>query len=69
MCSQTPIQKLLKPEEFAERLGIRLSTARAWLLTRRIAKVKVGRRSVRIPEGEVTRLIAEGYVPARENHK
>ena len=59
-------EKLLRPEEFAERVGIKVSTARAWLLLRRISKVKVGRRAIRIPQSEVERIIREGFVPARE---
>jgi excisionase family DNA binding protein len=59
-------EKLLKPEEFAERLGIKPSTVRAWLLARRITKIRVGRRAIRIPEGEVERIIVEGLIPARE---
>ena len=37
---------------------------RAWLLARRLSRVRVGRRAVRIPASEVERIIAEGTVPA-----
>jgi excisionase family DNA binding protein len=56
---------LLRVEEAAALLAIRPSTVRAWLLTRRIGKVRVGRRAIRIPAGEVARIIAEGTIPAR----
>jgi excisionase family DNA binding protein len=59
-------ERLLRVEEFARRLEIKDSTARAWLLARRVSKVRVGRRSIRVPESEVTRIIREGFVPARE---
>jgi excisionase family DNA binding protein len=57
--------RLLRVPEFAERLGIKSSTARAWLLARRISKARVGRRAIRIPESEVERIISEGFIPAR----
>jgi excisionase family DNA binding protein len=59
-------EKLCRIEEFAKRLEIKSSTARAWVLARRVAKVRVGRRAIRIPESEITRIISEGFVPARE---
>ncbi len=58
--------RLLRVSEAAELLAVRESTIRAWLLTRRLAKVRLGRRAVRIPATEVERIIAEGTVPARE---
>jgi len=63
------VSRLLRVSEFAERLGIQPSTARAWLLARRISKVKVGRRAIRIPESEAERIISEGFVPAREEQR
>jgi excisionase family DNA binding protein len=61
--------KLLTSQAFAEKLGIKISTVRSWLLARRIAKVRVGRRAIRIPESEVERIIHEGFVPAREERQ
>lgn len=58
--------ELLRIEEFASQLNIKPSTARAWLLRRRIMKVRIGRRAIRIPASEVDRIIREGIVPARE---
>jgi excisionase family DNA binding protein len=62
----TAEQKLLTAAQVAERLSIKESTIRAWLLGRRLARVRVGRRAVRIPASEVERIIAEGTIPARQ---
>jgi excisionase family DNA binding protein len=62
----TNAQQLLTAAQVAERLAIKESTIRAWLLARRLARVRVGRRAVRIPESEVERIIAEGTIHARE---
>jgi excisionase family DNA binding protein len=58
-------QNLLTIPEVAQQLAIKESTVRAWILTRRLGRVKVGRRAVRVPASEVDRLIAEGLIPAR----
>ncbi len=58
--------KLLRTTQFAERIGVKDSTVRAWLLLGKIAKVKIGKRAVRIPETEIQRIIEEGYTPARK---
>lgn len=62
-------QELLRVSEAAERLSVRESTVRAWLLARRIGRVRVGRRSVRIPAAEIERLIHEGTIPAKEDRR
>jgi excisionase family DNA binding protein len=59
--------ELLRIEEFAALLNIEPATARAWLLRRRIAKVRVGSRAIRIPASEVHRLLSERMIPACEN--
>ena len=59
-------QELLTTFQVAERLAMKESTIRAWLLARRLSRVRVGRRAVRIPASEVERIIAEGTVPWRE---
>lgn len=51
--------KLLTVRETAERLGLREATVRKWIMTRRIAYVKLG-RSVRVPKGVVADLIRRG---------
>jgi excisionase family DNA binding protein len=55
--------KLLTLEQAAERLGMKPVTLRMWASTRRIGRVKLG-RAVRIPEGEITKLIERGLIPA-----
>jgi excisionase family DNA binding protein len=57
--------ELLRVDDFAARLNIKPSTVRAWILRRRITKVRLGSRAVRIPASEVSRLISEGLIPAR----
>jgi excisionase family DNA binding protein len=67
MDNRTTDQQLLTAAQVAERLSIKESTIRAWLLARRLAAVRVGRRAIRIPASEVQRIIAEGTLRAREN--
>ncbi|MBI3655101.1 MAG: helix-turn-helix domain-containing protein [Acidobacteria bacterium] len=43
------MNRLLRVEEVAERLGIKVSTVRAWLFYGKLRKVKLG-RAVRVPE-------------------
>jgi excisionase family DNA binding protein len=59
-------EKLWRIPEAADRLAIKSATLRRWLLLRKIAHVKLGARAVRIPQGEIDRLLADGYVPARK---
>ena len=59
------MESLLSVDLWAAKVGIKPSTARAWLHRRKIAYVKVGKRAVRIPLSEAERIIREGYVPAR----
>jgi excisionase family DNA binding protein len=59
-------QQLLTVKDVAQRLALKEATIRAWLLGRRIASVRVGRRAVRIPSSEIDRIVREGFVPARE---
>lgn len=58
-------KRLLRVNEVAERLGLRPSTVRAWLLRKRLPAVHCG-RSVRIPSDWVEKFIADNTVPARE---
>ena len=62
-------QQLLRVSEAAELLAVKESTIRAWLLARRLSRVRVGRRAVRIPAAEVQRLIVEGTIPARDGRR
>jgi excisionase family DNA binding protein len=63
MQTHTEQHQLLSVPAFAARLGVQPSTIRAWLMARRISKVKLGRR-VLIPNSEVSRLIERGLIPA-----
>jgi excisionase family DNA binding protein len=58
--------QMLTVPQAAERLGLKQSTIRAWMLRRRIEFVRLGKRAVRISQAELERLIAEGTVPRRE---
>lgn len=55
--------KLLSIEETAERLGLKPVTVRMWAASRKISRVKLGRR-VLIPESEIERLTQEHLIPA-----
>ena len=52
---------LLTVAEFCEPLVIKQSTARKWILERRVAVVKISRRLVRIPRSELDRIVTEGF--------
>lgn len=56
---------LLRVDESADRLGMKVVTIRSWIAKRKIGFVRLG-RSIRIPESEIARLISENTVPARE---
>jgi excisionase family DNA binding protein len=58
----TTNRELLRVPEFSRELVIQDATTRAWILTRRIDVVRVG-RSIRIPRSEVTRILEEGFTP------
>jgi len=54
---------VLPVPDFASALSLRASTVRKWLVQGRLAKVKLGRRTM-IPVTEIDRLIAENLIPA-----
>jgi excisionase family DNA binding protein len=56
--------RLLRLEEAADCLGLRLSTLRFWVWQRKIEVVRIG-RAVRVREDTIKRLIEEGTVPAK----
>ena len=59
------VGKLLTLRECAERTGNTVSTWRSWILHRRVPYYKI-RRSVRVAEADLERLIEQARVPARE---
>ena len=60
--------KLLTVKEFAQELGLTVSCVRRWTAERRITTVKIS-RLIRIPAGEVSRLIDLGTRPAKVNEQ
>jgi len=60
---------LLRVGEAALLLNVRESTIRAWLLKRRLPKVKVGDRCVRIPREALEQLVIENTVPIRPRRR
>jgi excisionase family DNA binding protein len=49
--------------EAAEELGLSVHTIRAWVATRRLAHLRLG-RAIRIPAAEIRRIIEISTVPA-----
>ena len=56
--------KLITIREAANRLGLKESTIRKYILKRQIAYVKPSVRAVRIPNEELERILAAGLRPA-----
>jgi excisionase family DNA binding protein len=50
-------------KEAAEELGLSEHTIRAWIATRRIGHLRLG-RAIRIPAAEIRRVIEQSTVPA-----
>jgi excisionase family DNA binding protein len=61
-------ERLLTVREASVRTGHKEATWRAWILLRKVPYHKVG-RSIRIAESDLTRLIEESRVPAREERR
>ena len=59
-----PSAKLITIREAANRLGLKESTIRKYILKRQIAYVKPSVRAVRIPIEELERILAAGLRPA-----
>ena len=59
-----PSTKLITVREAANRLGLKESTIRKYILKRQIAYVKPSVRAVRIPIEELERILAAGLRPA-----
>jgi len=56
--------RLLTVPQASERLGLKPSTVRFWIWTRKIDHVKVG-RAVRLREDTIEEFIRRGTVPAK----
>ncbi|MCS6289764.1 MAG: helix-turn-helix domain-containing protein [Nitrospira sp.] len=59
-----PSTKLITIRDAANRLGLKESTIRKYILKRQIAYVKPSVRAVRIPIEELERILAAGLRPA-----
>ena len=59
-----PSTRLITIREAANRLGLKESTIRKYILKRQIAYVKPSIRAVRIPIEELERILAVGLRPA-----
>jgi excisionase family DNA binding protein len=59
-----PSTKLITIREAANRLGLKESTIRKYILKRQIAYVKPSIRAVRIPIEELERILSAGLRPA-----
>ncbi len=59
---------VLTVPEAAATLNLSVHTVRAWIATRRIAHVRLG-RSIRVPVSEIGRLFESGFVPAARNSR
>jgi len=57
------IGQLVSLADAFRELGLTVHTGRAWVLQRKIAHCKIGRR-VMIPRSEIERLKQAGFVPA-----
>jgi excisionase family DNA binding protein len=62
--NQHQVLEFLRVGEAAQYLNVQESTIRAWLLKRKLPKVRIGDRAVRIPRTALDKLIAENTVPA-----
>jgi excisionase family DNA binding protein len=61
-----PIERPRTVAEAAMELGLSVHTIRAWVATRRLAHIKLG-RAIRIPATEIRRIIDANTVPAIED--
>jgi excisionase family DNA binding protein len=61
--------RLLTIAEAAEELSLKPKTLRAWIAQKRVTVVRPGGWTVRIPESEIERIIAEGTVHAVEGRR
>lgn len=57
------VSRLLRVQEFADRLGISVWSARRWCYEGKCDSCKLGGKLLMVPESEVDRLIAESLRP------
>lgn len=57
--------RLLRPDECAERLGLKVATIRKMIYRREIPVVRPTKRAVRVREDDIDEIIRRGYQPAR----
>ncbi len=57
---------LLRVDEAAALLGLKPATVRAWLLRRKLSCVRLSARAVRLRRADIEKVIAEGFVGARQ---
>jgi excisionase family DNA binding protein len=62
-CEGGKVKQLIDVREAADRLGLKVSTIRAWLLARKLPFVRCG-RSIRIPVQVIDEFIERNTVPA-----
>jgi excisionase family DNA binding protein len=68
MASSTVAGTLNTVAGTADKLALKQPTIRAWLADGRIGFVRLG-KSIRIPQAEIDRLIAEGTTPVRSRKR
>lgn len=61
-------QRLLNTRQVAERLGLKESTIRAWILRRKLPYVRCG-RSVRVAAKAVDEFVDRNTIPAKEEQR
>ena len=54
--------------EAARELNVSRATIRAWIVQRRLGFVRLG-RAIRIPAGEIRRVLDAGFVPASPDRR
>ena len=55
-------------EQAANELNLSQATIRSWIAQRRLGHVRLG-RAIRIPAGELRRVLEAGYVPAERSRR
>jgi excisionase family DNA binding protein len=64
--NEVPPRRVERPRtvhEAAEELGLSVHTVRAWIASRRLGHLRLG-RAIRIPASEIRRILEKSLVPA-----